>query len=614
MRGLDKSSTASSTSRENLNQRPAQGRKTRNSQRAGLISGLVQNPKFTSTRNSKKIAETLEIDTEHLETQTQNIDTDILFPFEDSEISELYPNSRPLTKMVNYKMPNPLSNDAPSWDGSQPETLKEFIYKVTRCFELAQVTTDAEKLKWILSYVSPDVRDEWSSFDEVENDKWDGFIERLKREYPEMISKEQGSMQALWDICRKYRDIGINEEGTLLAFKRKFMVEATKCLKPPALVSNRELVELFTNSLDPHFRTLLDERLSLMTSSRASQAVPAVAAAQPGQQGQPGNNPVAQIKIIRGDDPYDLNVVIEKAKDLVSGKTLSRSLTTDSRDYRQNSVDRKQSPFERGNSVARNSEVKEEISQLHGEVAVMKDMLTTQEKMIKTYFEGLANMQSVQRQAQQNRERPSAYVPSQLPQNRSCFYCGEPGHGVLACSKKERDLQLGRIRIEGNYVRLPDGSQIPQGTGTLQERVERFYQTREQHMYSMSDLPPGMLEIPELGNTQNSVFLNKIRDPREQQYLDHQSQLLEAKEAELRNLRNRMTMLENIMAPQFLQQSPRESVVPVTKSQSQNSDVAELTAQLNQLQAKLSKMHNSGIESQMLETRATAKTKSDAGF
>jgi len=35
-----------------------------------------------------------------------------------------------------------------------------------------------------------------------------------------------------------------------MSFKRKFMYIAQKCLRPPAVIGNRELVELFVKTLD----------------------------------------------------------------------------------------------------------------------------------------------------------------------------------------------------------------------------------------------------------------------------------------------------------------------------------------------------------------------------
>src|SRR5689334_15746574 len=94
------------------------------------------------------------------------------------------------------------------------------------------------------------------------------------------------------------------DDERLLAFKRKFMTMANKCLADPALVTNRELVKLFVGSLDRHFRDNLDSRLSLKGQLHAEGTV-------------------------RGEDPYDWKEVVSKAVELVSNKTIAKALRYD---------------------------------------------------------------------------------------------------------------------------------------------------------------------------------------------------------------------------------------------------------------------------------------------
>ena len=88
-------------------------------------------------------------------------------------------------------------------------------------------------------------------------------MSRLKSEYPEITTEEQGSMDQLRRLCRETPEIGLAEEERLLDFKQKFSFIAQKCLKPLAITGNRELVEYFVQCLDDNFREALNSRLSL---------------------------------------------------------------------------------------------------------------------------------------------------------------------------------------------------------------------------------------------------------------------------------------------------------------------------------------------------------------
>ena len=74
-------------------------------------------------------------------------------------------------------------------------------------------------------------------------------------------------------------------------------------MKPPAITGNRELVEYFVWCLDANFRKVLNLRLSLQDHLR-----------------------VDALGRSRVEDPYALDQVIQKAVDLVSGKTIARAL------------------------------------------------------------------------------------------------------------------------------------------------------------------------------------------------------------------------------------------------------------------------------------------------
>jgi len=69
-------------------------------------------------------------------------------------------------------------------------------------FQTVEITEDQKKLDWITGYVDTDIHDQWTSFKEYEARSWNWFLERLKTEYLELTTEEQGSMDHLRKLCR----------------------------------------------------------------------------------------------------------------------------------------------------------------------------------------------------------------------------------------------------------------------------------------------------------------------------------------------------------------------------------------------------------------------------
>jgi len=142
-------------------------------------------------------------------------------------------------------------------------TLRNFLRIIEQLFRTAEITDDQKKLNWITGYMDADIYDQWTSFEEYEAGSWNQFLERLKTEYSELTTEEQGSMDNLRKLCRENAGINLLEEKQLMSFKRRFVYIAQKCLRLPAVTKNRELVELFVKTLDSVFQDVLNSRLSI---------------------------------------------------------------------------------------------------------------------------------------------------------------------------------------------------------------------------------------------------------------------------------------------------------------------------------------------------------------
>jgi len=119
-------------------------------------------------------------------------------------------------------MPFPLSLSTPKWD-EQSRMLRNFLRIIEQLFRTTEITNDQKKLDWITGYVGADIHDQWTSFKEYEAGSWDQFLDRLKTEYLELTTEEQGSMDHLRKLCRENAGINLLEEKQLMNFKRRFV-------------------------------------------------------------------------------------------------------------------------------------------------------------------------------------------------------------------------------------------------------------------------------------------------------------------------------------------------------------------------------------------------------
>ena len=110
-------------------------------------------------------------------------------------------------------------------------------------------------------------------------------------------------MGQLYKLYRKNLEISMLDKEKLIEFKCKFMYIVQKCLRPLAITENCELVELFVQYLDITFQNVLNSRLNIQ-----------------------GMLKVNTQRRSCMKNFYDLEHVVQKAIDLVSGKTIAKTL------------------------------------------------------------------------------------------------------------------------------------------------------------------------------------------------------------------------------------------------------------------------------------------------
>jgi len=365
-----------------------------------------------------------------------------------SPISQEKPDNMP----SRTNMPTSLSPSASKWD-RQSKTLRNFLRIIEQLFRVTEITDNRQKLNWLTSYADADIADLWSSFPEYEAGSWTSFLERLKIEYLELTSGEQGTMKQLRKLCREYQEISMLEEERLMSFKRRFIFVAQKCLKPPAVTGNRKLVELFVKSLDTTFQDVLNSRLSLQGTLKVD--------------GQ-GRS--------RVEDPYALEHVVQKTVNLVSGKTIARALKHTpvilSRNRKVDAESRGPVTFSKKEMV-RKVESGPDVESLQQEINVLKTMYEQQERGREKHEKSvqgaidsirtlLQNQGPMARKTVAPRMRYGPSQPPMLPRPpRKYFYYFEPDHLFLFCPAKTEDERKGLILVDKFTVRFANGEPIP---------------------------------------------------------------------------------------------------------------------------------------------------------
>jgi len=223
----------------------------------------------------------------------------------------------------------------------------------------------------------------------------------------------------------------------LLLLVRVMTAEIMKLKKiTPPIHTNRELVDLFLERLDPEFAARVANKLAvhrlIHANLPANQAVP--------------RNP---------EDMYDIEEVMEMAK--------------------QTSLEQA-NPFGKFLAISTTS-APPVIAKFEEAIAHLNDSIKVQMQHSKTVDQKLSMLQNFMQQPKQG--YPEAQQGSRPYGNQAgnsgsmnCFYCEGP-HRIIDCEEVRTHLDLGLLKKVEGRLRLADGSRLPRETGkTARELVE----------------------------------------------------------------------------------------------------------------------------------------------
>src|SRR5277367_3136338 len=381
----------------------------------------------------------------------------------------------------------PGTRDAPKFVARRPEELRQFLRQMEDLWNEAGIKEDKIKKESVGKYADYECEEEWAAFDTyVDPYTWDEFKEELFANYPEAAAAERGTPQRIREICDDQREIVLGDMQGLYGFRRKFMAEAKKLLAPPAVMSNRELVELFMGRLSGDMASLVFQRLSSLAASEVIKvekpdATVNIDKAATAEEAVPKTKQICK----RPEDRHDLSKVCEAAV-AVSEDHQGFFRTVNKTSRRDSSRGREVMTFSQPQS-SESRDLAQKLEEIEGVQALEKDRLTTVNKTIEAKFGELQDMFKTMLSMAQKQEQTHQPVghggsifergadgilgkPGTMPRwgksvdNERCFYCGHKGHYVPDCTELKEELRSGRLLTGSDgKLRLGDGTRIPPG-------------------------------------------------------------------------------------------------------------------------------------------------------
>jgi hypothetical protein len=243
-------------------------------------------------------------------------------PDPESEPELLNPQtSEDISTMVDKNaMVLPGSRDAPKFSSTRPKELRRFIRLIKDLWKEAGVTSDKERKESLGKYADQESEEEWSALETYgDNYNWEDFRKEILDNYPEALAAERGTPSRIRHIVQEADHIEMGNTSRLYTCRRAFQAEANKLLKKPAVMSNRELVELFMGGLSPLFGQAVLQYLGGTPAKR----VPEKKVQEKPKEGEDkgktiegsdkGNEPE---EVRRPEDKHDLDEVCRAAREV----------------------------------------------------------------------------------------------------------------------------------------------------------------------------------------------------------------------------------------------------------------------------------------------------------
>jgi hypothetical protein len=477
----------------------------------------------------------------------------------------------------------PGARDAPKFLSKKPQELRRFVRQMEDLWRDAGIVDDDEKKESIGKYADQESEEEWKALETYEKgNTWDEFKDELISNYPEAAAAERGTPARIKQLSAETKGIRLGDLAALYAFRRSFIAEAKKLVKPPAAMSNRELVELFIGSLSESMAAAVLQYLGNKAESGPSSAK--------GKLSECSVNKTQR----RPEDKYDLDEVCKAA--IQVSESSQGMFYLMNKTLPEPASERRILMFNQ--PVSETSNLTQKLEDLENIQAQERDKLIIANKNMDVRFNELQDMMKTlltQVQGGGRKETMKQYDPSSgiklgapgtVPKwggssgksNDTCFYCGGRNHFIPDCEEMKEDVKSGKVQVnvEGK-LRLSDGSYIPNipGAATIKERIERHYAKKLNQFYCGNDEPE---DAPITSLRTPAQYSNVIEDPaRRRVRLEYELDLKEREDAlELRKIKlereerrkeeqnNKTTRAAHVL--DMLEQLTEEEIVTIKSS------------------------------------------------
>ena len=419
--------------------------------------------------------------------------------------------------MVFKTMVSPGTRDAPKFSSAKPHELRRFLRLVEDLWRDAGITDDEVKKTSIGKYADQDSEEEWRALETYEpGHSWEEFKAELIENYPEAAAAERGTPARIRTLCMETRDIKLGDMPTLYIFRRAFMAEAKKLMRPPAAMSNRELVELFIGCLSESMASAVLQYLSHNPSGKVQeQGVNSKKDSEKGKQRSTetsieGNTSPAEMQVEstlvrRPEDRYDLEDICDAAVHV--SKTSQGMFNLMGKVRGNSSADR---GVFMNQPVPEMKVLSDKIDVLAEVHALERDMLVNVNKAFETKFSELENMMKAlfvnsngaapkggasrahedgavsSGNSNEAHNHAHTHKGGKSMENEKCYFCWELGHFQADCGELKKMLRSGLLKLspEGK-LRLNNGYFIPTTPSgvSIKERVERHYSRKPSQFF-----------------------------------------------------------------------------------------------------------------------------------
>ena len=421
--------------------------------------------------------------------------------------------STPTGRSSSKTMPLPGSRGAPNFDKDKPIELLRFIEQMEDLFREYGVDGDQAKKRYLGKYTDQKTEFEWRAFDTYDSSStYEEFKTALIDDYPEAKMAGKGTLSNLRKICKEHQRIHVDDFAELKSLTRSFKAEQKLLLKPPALVSNRELVDLFLGCLKEAFRAQVEHSLNIQLSKDSKK------------------RSVDDDKARRPEDPYDILEVIEMAE-TIAGRAQGATSSSAPR-HGVNTTEVKATREHATHTTPTvNIKLEDDLRDLNNKIALLMDKFTSSERAQQSALQ--ASRQEMNRLVESLMHQHVTTAPA-VRQTQStwkvgpdgCWYCEEPGHFAMNCPHREEHIRTGKIKISGNKMFFAlTGQPVPRGTNgksakTIVEEACNKENMAQSNLFASpgevftQQMEPGLIQLG-IDSKVRSIYTNQVRDSRD---------------------------------------------------------------------------------------------------